>query len=80
MPEQIKVVAAANKEAAMLAKHCRATLKAMYADGFSPLEAVYHLVDDPYHAGPVTRLDAFAMVYLECKRKNYLVKESGYVH
>lgn len=72
----------AEKDAKRLAKFCRKHLKKMLRAGLSPEQVLLEAIDYvPLPAmGPITKEDAYAILFLETKRRITAKEELQYVH
>jgi len=72
----------AEKDAKRLAKFCRKQLKKMFNAGMSPEDVLLETIDYvPLPSmGPITREDAYAILFLETKRRITSREDLQYVH
>ena len=72
----------AEKDAKRLAKFCRKQLKKMSNAGMSPEDILLETIDYvPLPSmGPITREDAYAILFLETKRRITAREDLQYVH
>lgn len=72
----------AEKDAKRLAKFCRKHLNKMLKAGLSPEEILLEAIDYvPLPSlGPITKEDAYAILFLETKRRITSSEEARYVH